>query len=797
MEKQLEAERKQLESKSDVFRMHYQNQLLDLDISRTNMSLSRSMAAPPHVDARHSGIFDHDHGHSYHRDSSHVDRSRDYLVQNQSHNSHSRYSDNEVHQLKYEHQKLQKQYEQQLQETDALQRQLHELESNQRNDSQGLSNMESRLQTLKSDYENLREKYDQKRQESTSLQLKLQQYLDSDNSHNRVTDSKHDSQLHFNNLQAKYKRQSQELQSLNQRLDTNNSGVNSDNLISNDHFEKQMQIMKNDYEDLQEQYELKRQEARSFQLQLQKAADTIEVMKVKISDAGIYTNELKEKNRQLLNRISELERECEKIRENTQPLLATATSPISDIEAQAVGISRVRKVEAENEKLRKALEQAKEQAREDHEQDSVLLESMQQKVESLVAKYDKSRKELDESLHIKDHELEGQEEEIKSLKGAITAHEETILGLQEQVKEMVDFNRQLEITHSEEIESLRKESNHHKDDLNDANDKVAKQEETLRKLKYDLDKIGKDAIESDNLEIRTLKAQNRKLNDVVFKIESSYRVQIRELRTALGKVKDNVVVLERSVESEVETITHKTEAFTRPLFDSIAKKYSDQMQEERKRLATAHMKEEKHLINSLKKKMSKDNAEGDENDSASVNSSRSHDTTNSLTNVNQVVVHYKLILQNIFEALSASSILSSGSARDIMFYLDSCNIRNISEQQIGERNSNSIGVVSAKLNEMLSKELNKYVKQKEHIAAQVELMSDMLRKEKLNTAELKLSIRHGKTSQTVSSNQSISNDASSSTVVELESQIRKLESYVDELKIRHKTDIERSGPEAY
>jgi hypothetical protein len=328
---------------------------------------------------------------------------------------------------------------------------------------------------------------------------------------------------------------------------------------------------------------------------------------------------------------------------------------------------------------------------------------------------------------------------------------------------------------------------------------VETQNETLRQLTRDLDaqvniaQQSGDSLLSERKELKTLQKKNEKLHAILFKIDGVYRVQIRELRTALSRVKDNVIVLETSVESEVEVMNHKTEAFSRPLFDTIAKKFEEKLEDEKKRLTAAHMKEEKHLIGSLKKKLAKETT--DENDSVSVNSLRSQDSIFSSSNLNQVVDHYKLILKNIFEALSSSSIVDSASAREIMFYLESANIKNISEQHIGEKNSNSIGVVSAKLFELLSRELNKYVKEKERVGAQIELMSDMLRKEKINTAELKLSFHQSKNMRRVESNQSITSakslGAGAGAGVELEPRIRKLEAYIEELKLRHKVEIDR------
>jgi len=86
---------------------------------------------------------------------------------------------------------------------------------------------------------------------------------------------------------------------------------------------------------------------------------------------------------------------------------------------------------------------------------------------------------------------------------------------------------------------------------------------------------------------------------------------------ALSRLKDNVVVLERSVDSEVESMNHKTQAFTRPLFDAIDERYAIKFEAEKKRLTSAHMREEKHLIGSLKKQLDRESVDRDENDSTS------------------------------------------------------------------------------------------------------------------------------------------------------------------------------------
>jgi len=177
-----------------------------------------------------------------------------------------------------------------------------------------------------------------------------------------------------------------------------------------------------------------------------------------------------------------------------------------------------------------------------------------------------------------------------------------------------------------------------------------------------------------------------------------------------------------------------------------------------------------------------------------VNSFKSIESANTTTAGGEslVVDHYKHILKSIFESLSSSSIIDESAARDIIFYLDSANIKMISEQRIGEKNSNTIGVVCAKLYEMLSKELNKYVKEKERVAAQMEFTSDLLRKEKLLTSELNMSLQQSHSKNFVSNNQSMTSHGSIGMGGNnSDAQIRKLEAYIEELKLRHKMEIDR------
>jgi hypothetical protein len=820
MEKQLEAERRQLESKSDVFRMHYQNQLLDLDISRTNMSLSRSMAVapPPRVDMRHSGVFEgsHEHGEQQRQGQ------RQGQQLNHSHQGHLQGYDQQGHyipdpqqqqdmqQLRRENQELQRQCEQQRQETGTLQLKLQQQQQQQQQQQSfhvPEHHLEEQVRQLKQNYQELQQQYEQQRQEASSLQMKLQQQQHhqtlhpptSPASNNHLEEQVRQLKKNYQDLQQQYEHKRQEASTLlklqQQQQQQPQQSVQQQRFASQTDDQEQQQLKK-DCLEWQHQYELQRQEASSLQLKLQQAADTLDVLKNRAAEAHSTSESQKATIQSQKNLIAELEHECEVASKASHPRPSGASSPTTtDLESQVVGISRVRKLEAEIVRLQGALSQAQAQAREDHEQDSVLLQSMQHKFEALVANFESSRTEQNESFAEQEGTVGGLEDEVHSLKEVISMHEKTIAELQDQVKAMVDFNRQLEMKHSEEVSALVSEASGYKDTLSAANEIVDTQKSELQKLQTELDKQVNISRESgDNLvterkEFKALKQKNQNLNAIIFKIDDTYRLQIRELRTALSRVKDNVVVLERSMESEVEVMIHRTEAFSRPLFDKIAKKYDDKLEGEKKRLTAAHMKEEKHLIGSLKKRLGKEGA--DENDATSVNSLMSQHSASSLSDliVNQVVGHYTQVLKHIFEALSSSSIISAGSSREIMFYLESANIKNITEQHVGEKNSNSIGVVSAKLFEMLSRELNKYVKEKEKSVAQIELMSDMLRKEKINTAELKMSFHQSKTSRSVESNQSVSTGATSG--VDLELQIRKLEAYIDELKLRHKMDIDR------
>ena len=804
MEKQMEAERKQLESKSDVFRMHYQNQLLDLDISRTNMSLSRSMTAAPRVDVRHSGVFDRESGVHNHNDHSFQSQSQvrppHHFQQLHSQSNPQPASDHylveQVQKLQHDNNDLHQQLEGTREESNNLQLKLHRLQHDVQIQQQQQKQRRSidaevsapnadvfiELEKVRQDYQILQRNYESKRLEASKFEVKLQQLQQQHKQHEQ-------------RLQQRPRHQEQEQEQVKE------SNFHEESKTLDIENTAQFKQLVEEYEELQQQYEIERQEVRALQMKLQQAADTIEKLKDMVSDAHSVSDSQKRLIQNQKDIIFELENvnDASVCHSSVQPPLETAmTSPTSDsVETQVVGITRVRKLEAEIVKLQTALSEAQAQAREDHEQDSILLESMQQKFETLVGNYEASRNQQNESIVEQEGIVASLEDEISSQKNVISMHENTIADLQQQVKSMVDFNRQLEMTHADELTSLKNEAEGLKSDLIMKNDLIERQEQQLKATQFDLDKhITESQKSGDNLlverqELKSLRRKNQKLNEIVFKIDDTYRLQIRELRIALNRVKDNVVVLERSVESEAESISHKTEAFARPLFDAIDKRYAVKMEAERQRLTSAHMREEKHLIGSLKKRLDKDVV--DENDSSSINSLKSQESSNSnsTSSSSAIVDHYQRVLKSIFEALSSSSIIDTDASRNLIFYLDSANIKKISEQQVGEKNSNTIGVVAAKLYEMLSRELNKYVKEKERVTAQMELMSDMLRKEKLLSSELNMSLQHSQSKKYISNNQSVSTRGSSFENGTSDSQIRKLEAYIEELKLRHKMEIDR------
>lgn len=815
LEKQMEAERKQLESKSDVFRMHYQNQLLDLDISRTNMSLSRSMnfappPPPPRVDVRHSTSFNHAYDNFEQRD---VHGNGYGEVQNKSYHQSDERMDSRMGRMREDCEQLQVALDHQRQEARDLEKKLqekyqYELEQQRQQHQQQLQqvkdssqsqlraqiqNMEEKLHQLEATNHDLQLQYEKKKQETNSL-LKLQ----------------HEQQR---------SQQQQEPKQLLPEQSGSSLGLS----------EKEVLQLQENCRQLQQQSDLYRQEAKSLQVKLQEAEDMIDIMKEMVAQSDSAVESHKATVLKQSSVIAGLEEECAEAKENKKlnsqapplspevlpapsALLMTATSPTnSDIESKVVGITRVHKLEAEVVRLQGALVQAQAQAREDHEQDSVLLQSMQQKFESLVSNFESSRIEQNESFEVQEEKLSSMEEEVNCLKEIISAHESTIDHLHKQVNDEKNHN----ISHSEDINALEIKLDDHKVKEESYKATVQAQKEQICELENDLERVKLSSQQSgDNLllkraeiegEMKAAKDQNKKLRGVIIKIDKAYRLQIRDLRTSLSRVKENVIVLERSLESEVETMNHKTEAFCRPALEAIAKKYEERMEVEKKRLSVAHMKEEKHLISTLKKRLGKERSfsgSADENDNASFNSNgnsvRSHETheqdsSNVVSNISLVVSHYKTILKNIFELISASSIVGTGPVRDMLFYMESCNIKDIPLQPTSERHVHSIGVVSAKLCEMLGKELNKYVKEKERVVAQIELMSDLLRKEKIHSAELKMSFHQDrKALQEVESSHNISNGTQSlPVVVELESQIQKLKVFNDELTLRHKNEVDR------
>ena len=606
------------------------------------MSLSRSMNVappPPRVDMRHSGVFDsHEHGEHRQHNRSYHDHEQLHQHQQPQHQSfHSRtqlpdsHFESQLLQLKKDFQELQQQYQQKTQEASSLQMQLQQQqhrESFQTQNQMPDNHLEGQvLQQVKKDYLELQQQYKQKAQEASNLQMQLQQqqHRQTLDSQSHLPDSHFESQLlqlkkDYQELQQHHQQKTQEASSLQMQVQLqqqqHRQSLQLQNQIPDSHLELQqlrkdyqelqqqyqqkaqeasslqMQLQqlqhrqtldsqcqlpdsqkdgqlpeedKSEYQHLQQQFQQKTQEASSLQLKLQQASDTIEIMKEMVSEAHFTADTQKETIQNQQNVISELEHECEVTKKSHHLLPPTATSPSTDdVETQVVGISRVRKLEAEIVRLQGALTQAQIQAREDHEQDSVLLESMQQKFESLVTNFELSRTAQDESFVEQEATVTGLESEAASLKETIAKHENTITDLHEEVKTMVDFNRQLETTHGEEISALESEAAVCKEELRAANATVETQKETLHHIQMDLDKQENisqhsgDNLSSAKEELNILKKKNKKLHDILFKIESAYGSQIRELRTALSRVKDNVIVLERSVESEVEVMNHKT-----------------------------------------------------------------------------------------------------------------------------------------------------------------------------------------------------------------------------------------------
>jgi hypothetical protein len=517
-------------------------------------------------------------------------------------------------------------------------------------------------------------------------------------------------------------------------------------------------------------------------------------------------------NEQLQSQPQEKWNERSMSRSSHERFLASTHTHTDEVQLTSLpeDILKIHNLENEIQQLQQQLQECQQNALHEQEEDSKLLQEMQRKFDILMDKYETSAGEKAEEMKelkrvIGEYEEKEKEiEEMEKLKRKFQEISENesaeklklseenmelrkLIGKKIEENEMLEKSFREEVSHHEEMLQVLETE---KQDFEVSSEKKWKQKFEELEQRYVLEKNKwkeelkleqqkrQESHEQKICEVKelTMKRVRLSLKKFYEKIFAKYEMEIETLKRLIKKLKSNMLLLQSSMESEVEMIrsewSYVCKRFQERLGQELEEKFRKQLlsineiQMERElnlmkysntsvgTTATTHSNSNSSDYKSQQLEQSLSGNDSTLAPSISGGSGGSGSGSVSFQTIEVICNGYHSLLFQIFNQLQSSSLLTDGSCRDLRYLLTSLPsqiILTLKQHTLLNQASpsstlspslpslDSLGysLVTAKLIDILSRGMKDFLSSSSSsLQEQIQFLSNELRKEKIKCEEV-------------------------------------------------------------